>query len=367
MVFTSTQLTDSVTMDTSKCWFVPESQLNAPARLQPIVSVIENPEDIIKPGSPLLITLETFCINKNHDESHRVVDEDRRPRGQIEDKNDLLVRTRVKYGSEPLTESINFFELDVPAGKVNMDLLSEFIFSQESYSEKKRIWLEVEILEVDKGLRDNETLLEDLGGLKTEFGAIFPSLFPFSLMVGGAAKLAKLAALQESNEEVFRSHIDLLYALSHSAKGEAPLRPGAYIFFNELVKPVEASQYQLRKLELEYFTPSEREKNSPVRDDYVVIKMAPEIIEMGDSQDLRENQQLARILSHANEKDDESIRIEQRKVLKDFVGDALKFQDLGSFIDLKEMKELGTPLNDQQMQRFLELSKRLREVISALK
>jgi hypothetical protein len=128
---------------------------------------------------------------------------------------------------------------------------------------------------------------------------------------------------------------------------------------------VEAVQYRLRGLRLEYFTPSER--GNSVRDDYVVVKVVPALLVIRNDQDLRKNQQLATILNHGQGTDDQSALIEQREALKAFVGDALQFRDLQSFINLKEMKELDIPMTEKQLQTFLQLGRQLREVISAFK
>jgi hypothetical protein len=272
-----------------------------------------------------------------------------------------LIKSRVRYGADPPTETINFFGLDIPPGAVQDNLEFEYIFGKDNHSIKSPVWLEILITEVDKGLRANDALiLEGLKGMKGEFGAVFPTLIPFASTAGSVmATLAKLATMQQKDSLVFKSRVDF-----HSIfpGGEAKLRCGAYILFNQ---PVEAVQYRLRGLRLEYFTPSER--GNPVRDDYVVVKVVPALLVIRNDQDLRKNQQLATILNHGQGTDDQSALIEQREALKAFVGDALQFRDLQSFINLKEMKELDIPMTEKQLQTFLQLGRQLREVISAFK
>ena len=171
--------------------------------------------------------------------------------------------------------------------------------------------------------------------------------------------LAKLAALQQQNQVVFNSQVDF-YGLFPD--GEAKLRCGAYILFNQ---PTEAVKYRLRGLHLEYFAVADREL--AIQDDYVVIKVVPTLVSAGDGQELRKNQQVATILNHAESTDPQAVRDEQREALNALVGDALKFQDLESFINLKEMKDFGKPLSEPQMETFVELGRRLREIIGALK
>ncbi len=330
------------------CWFVPLSELDNPqgARLQRAFSPLSPTDRLVEEGGSFTITLETFLVRGNYDENRN--------------GNDLLVESRVKYGNEPITEAINFFGIDIKEGSLQENLEFEHIFGKENHSIKNRVWLEVSATEIDKGLQDNASALAGLQQMKANFGAVFSALIPFSGVVGNAVLgLAHLAELQQQNQVIFKSQVDF-YSLFPD--GEAKLRCGAYVLFNQ---PVEAVKYQLRGLHLEYFAIADKEQ--PTQDDYVVIKIVPAIVASGDDQELRKNQQLATILNHAQSDEDNAMRMAQRDAMKSFVGDALKFQDLQSFIDLKEMKDLGVSLSQQQMERFLDLNKRLREVINALK
>lgn len=330
------------------CWFVPLAELDNPqgARLQRAFSPLSPNDRLVEEGGSFTITLETFLIRGNYDENRS--------------GNDLLVQSRVKYGNEPTTEAINFFGIDLKEGSLQDNLEFEHIFGRENHSLKNRVWLEVSATEIDKGLQDNTSILAGLQHIKASFGAVFPTLIPFSGVAGSSLLgLVHLAELQKQNQVIFKSQVDF-YSLF--PEGEAKLRCGAYVLFNQ---PVEAVKYQLRGLHLEYFAIADKEQ--PIQDDYVVIKVVPAMIASGDDQELRKNQQLATILNHAQGDEDGSLRMAQREAMKSFVGDALKLQDLQSFIDLKAMKDLGVALSQQQMDRFLDLNKRLREIINALK
>jgi hypothetical protein len=330
------------------CWFVPLAELDNPqgARLQRAFSPLAPTDRLVEEGGSFTITLETFLIRGNYDENRS--------------GNDLLVQSRVKYGNEPTTEAINFFGIDIKEGSPQDNLEFEHIFGKENHSSKNRVWLEVSAIEVDKGLQDNNSVLAALRQVKAGFGAVFPTLIPFAGLAGNAVLgLANLAELQQQNQVVFKSQVDF-YSLF--PEGEAKLRCGAYVLFNQ---PVEAVKYQLRGLHLEYFAIADKEQ--PIQDDYVVIKVVPALVASGDDQELRKNQQLATILNHAQSDDDDAMRIAQRDVMKSFVGDALKFQDLQGFIDLKTRKDLGMVLSQPQMERLLDLNKRLGDIINALK
>ena len=268
--------------DVSKdtCWFVPLAELDNPqgARLQRAFSPLVPTDRLVEAGEAFTITLETFLVNKK--------DEDEKG------GNDLLVKSQVRYGSEPPIEAINFFEMDVPAGEVKDNFKFEHIFGRENYSPKDRVWLEVSIVEVDKGLNDETTVLEELSRINKQFGAVFPTLIPFAGPVSSAVLgLAKLAALQQQNKVVFNSQVDFYGLFSD---GEAKLRCGAYVLFHQLTEGV---KYRLRGLHLEYFAVADRELS--IQDDYVVIKVVPALVSSGDSQELRKNQQVAAILNHA--------------------------------------------------------------------
>ncbi len=330
------------------CWFVPLAELDNSegTRLQRAFSPLSPTDKLVEAGGAFTISLETFLVNKK--------DEDEKG------GNDLLVKSQVRYGSEPPTEAINFFGMDVPAGQVKDNLEFEHVFGKENHSPKNRVWIEVSIIEVDKGLNDETAVLAELSQMNKQFGAVFPTLIPFAGPVSSAVLgLAKLAALQQQNQVVFNSQVDFYGLFS---EGEAKLRCGAYILFNQ---PTEGVKYRLRGLHLEYFAVADREL--PIKDDYVVIKVVPALVSSGDGQELRRNQQVATVLNHAESRDSLSDRVGQIETLKSLVTDALSFQDLRSFIGLKEMKEFGKPLSDPQLETFVELGSRLREVISSLK
>lgn len=335
-------------INAATAWYVPLVELDKPegARLQRTEGKPASTDTLVQEGGSFTITLETFCINGHHDERS---------------DNDLLVRSRIKYGSAPLTEAINFFGADIPAGQVQENLLSEYIFSQENYDGRDRVYLEIDITEVDRNLAGDSSLLSGLQTIKADFGAIFPTLLPFAAVaVNTLSKLTKLTARRDDNKIVFKNSLDFSLV---GAEGEARLRCGAYILFNS---PVEAVQYRLRGLKIEYFTPSEQ--GNPVKDDYVVIKVVPVLLNTGHDEDLLENQQLAVVLSHANQKQaGMADRLSQRKFLQSFIQDAQKMRDLDRFLNLKGVIDLNLPLNPNQQETFLRLAQKFKGVIAALK
>ena len=55
--------------------------------------------------------------------------------------NDILVRSWVKYGSEPSAERIHFFHKDVPDEFIGENLPAEHIFFKQDHSENNRLHL----------------------------------------------------------------------------------------------------------------------------------------------------------------------------------------------------------------------------------
>lgn len=336
-------------INASAAWFVPLRALDTPkgAALQRAAGKPDANDTLVEDGGSFTITLETFCITGQHDDGSG---------------NDLLVRSRTKYGRAPLTETINFFGIDIPAGQVQENLISEYIFAQDIYDGRDRVYLDIDITEIDKGLARKGSPIDSFNALKADFGAIFPTLFPFSsIAVEAISTLEKMLTRRgDKNEIIFQNALDFSLV---GAEGEARLRCGAYVLFN---RPVEAVQYRLRELKLEYFTPSQQ--GQMVRDDYVVIKIVPALINTGQADQLMQNQQLALVLSHANQQQaDIGDRLAQRTFLQEFVQDAQKTREVKQFLTLKDILDAGLDLSPQQRETYLRLAKNLRGIIAILK
>ncbi|NEP63774.1 MAG: hypothetical protein F6K31_43930, partial [Symploca sp. SIO2G7] len=210
-------------------WFVPLNDLDAeagarlkPADLQPSVA-----DSLANEGDAFLITMESLLIVRTYDRKS---------------DNDLLVRSRVKYGNDPILEAINFFENDVPAGAVRNNLLCEYVYARRQNSKLDRIHLEVEVMDLPGDVSLNQEISKGLKVIKSAFGAVLSSLLPF----GGVAfdVMKKVNGVRSDKRRIFFSNLDLY---GTGGEGEARLRYGAYVFFQ---KPVDGRQYKLHKLQV---------------------------------------------------------------------------------------------------------------------
>ncbi len=327
----------------SKYWFVPltEIQNENGAKLRTAGSKVIVGDQLVKEGEAFTVSLESFYVKEKLEDSG----------------NDLLVRSWIKYGGEPTVERIHFFQKDVPEDFLGENLPAEHMFSKQDHSEDNRVSITLEITEIDRGLKANKSISENISEVTNTFGGVFPAILPFIGMASNVVGLlGKLSALMEKNTQVFQSTIDL-YAKDSF---ETPLRYGAYIFFLQEVK---AAMYKLLDLKLK---PASKQIDSPLHD-YVVIKIVPGIIHSGSTTDdeLLMNQQLASVLSQLDEgeKKDDGKRQQHLHFLQETIKAAHNMKELDYFYRLKRKKKLGITLNETQQKRFLEIAEKLEDYI----
>ena len=320
-------------------WFVPLDELDAAAgaslRLAEVAPVATDP--VAKDGDSFLVTLETLLIVKAYDSRS---------------DNDLLVRSRLKYGNDPIVEAINFFENDVPAGVVRNNLLCEYIYSQETYSKLDRVHLEVEVMELPGDISLNKDIGRGLNVIKDTFGMVLSSFLPF----GGVAfdVMEKVNTVRKERRRIFLSTLDLY---GDGGEGEARLRYGAYVFFRE---PVDGSKFKLQKLQLKHR--SSEESNKPFPYDYIVVKIVPAPIRVGSNEEITlKNQKLATVLGAINGQLDTTVG--HPRFNKDFIPDADKLLKLAQLYSLKKRKNAQETLDDVQTKLYQKLLQELKEFI----
>ncbi|MGC1306584.1 MAG: hypothetical protein WA885_05095 [Phormidesmis sp.] len=343
-------------LDSKTCWFVPWKELSNLdnvenpdyGKLRKTDSEFSESDTFLEAGSPFTISLETFSIQGSHDNSGT---------------NDLLVRTFVRYGDEPKTETINFFGMGVSAESFVENLEYEHVFSRQDFSENARVWIALEILEVDKGL-EKESISAGLGKMRARFGAIFPALIPFATVAGVAVNaISGLQTLRKSasqNKKILSSQLDL-YAKAVSG-GDAPLRCGAYVFFNEELQGVQyrlGSGFKLKRA-------AEKDKNVPILHDYAVIKITKGFINSGkDPKEILKHQELAKVLSQEDEGASEEQRSAHFDFLAQLVENANKIKDIDYYRQVtmaaKSFDRQPTPA---QQDRLVEIKTRLGQYIS---
>mgnify|MGYP001793932058 FL=1 len=333
-------------LESNKYWFVSlnEIQNEQGAKLRPARSKVLEKDRLIKEGEAFTISLESFYVKGNYD--------------QDSSGNYLLVRSWMKYGNEPTAERVHFFQKDVPDEFIGENLPAEHILSKQDHSENNRLFISLDITEIDRGLKASSSINNTISTISGTFGAVFTSILPFA---GVASDLVDLLdkLRNRKNISVFNSSLDL-YAQDNF---EYPLRYGAYVFFKEEVQGI-----MYRLLDLKLKPVSEQLWRQKPLHDYVVIKVVPGIIHSGDSSELLSNQQIASVLSQLDEngRNDESKRTEHFKFLQDTIKSANDMQELDYFYDLKLQQKLGKELSESEMQRYLEIAKKLQKYIPDL-
>lgn len=319
-------------------WFVPIDELDAaagaPLRMSDAKPSTTDP--LVNEGDSFLVTLESLLIVEHHDSKS---------------DNDLLVRSRLKYGNDPIVEAINFFENDVPAGMVKNNLLCEYIYSQETYSQLDRVHLEVEVMELPGEISLNQNISKGLNVIKNTFGVVLSSFLPF----GGVAfdVMKKVNTVRQEKRRIFFSNLDLYGA---GGEGEARLRYGAYVFFQE---PIDGSKYKLHQLQVKHLAPEDGARPCP--HDYIVVKIVPTLIRVGSNEELAlNNQKLATVLGTMDGQMDNSARHPNFKRL---VPDANKLRQLALFYSLQKRKDAREMLDQAQTALYQKLLRELQDFI----
>lgn len=323
-------------------WFVPLAELDAEegSKLRRAdIKPSEADNDLVNEGDSFLVTLESLLIVEKHDRRS---------------DNDLLVRSRLKYGNEPLTEAINFFANDVLPGRVQNNLLSEYVYSREEYSEADRVHLEVEVMELKGDISLDQEIMGGLKAIKDNFGIVFSSFLPFGDVAFEV--MDRLNTVRGERQRIFVSNLNLY---GEGGEGESRLRYGAYVFFKE---PVDGSKYRLHKLQVEHLTP--KDSATPVPHDYVVVKIVPVLIQVGSDEELAlNNQQLAAVLKPTNGQADSVSRKGHLDFVQSFMRDAKKLRDLDVFYGLQKLKDSQESLTEIQVEKYQKLLQELREYI----
>lgn len=318
-------------------WFVPLNELDADtgARLRPAdIKPSTASDSLVQEGDSFLVTLESLLIVKKYDRKSN---------------NDLLVRSRLHYGDDPDVEAINFFANDVPAGVVVDNLLCEYIYSQEQYSQLNRVHLAVEVMELPGRISRNDNITKGLGIIKNTFGMVLSSLVPF----GGIAYDVIKDVNTYRSDRIFFSELDLYGA---GGEGEARLRYGAYIFFKERI---DGSKFKLHKLQLKHLAPEE--SATPFPHDYIVVKVVPTLIRVGSNEEMTlKYQKLATVLGNAKGQLDDTVTPPK---FDRSTSDAQKLRNLALLYSLQKRQAARETLNEAQTKLYQKLRQELQEFI----
>jgi len=147
--------------------------------------------------------------------------------------NDILIASKSAIGSDPQVERVHFYGKDIPPGEMITDLFANNVLIVDEYSGRERLWLEINIVEVDTDDGERLATITALQSLVERTGAAFPVLapyaYPFSRVISAVNKIfSKL----ERDQDVIRVPFSL-YPSTQLTRGRAPLQAGVYVIFPE--------------------------------------------------------------------------------------------------------------------------------------
>lgn len=153
--------------------------------------------------------------------------------GFLRGGNDILIASKSAIGSNPPVERIHFYGKDIPAGEMISNLFANNVLIVDEYTAKERLWLEINIIEVDTDDGERMATITALQSLVKRTGAAFPVLapyaYPFSRVISA---INKIFSKLERNQEVIRVPFSL-FPSGQITRGRAPLQVGVYVVFPE--------------------------------------------------------------------------------------------------------------------------------------
>ena len=79
--------------------------------------------------------------------------------GFLRGDNDVLVLSAASLGEKPAVQRVHYYEEELPAGTVLKDFIAETMYVCDDYSGTDRLWMELNIVEVDTDTGERKALL----------------------------------------------------------------------------------------------------------------------------------------------------------------------------------------------------------------
>jgi hypothetical protein len=188
--------------------------------------------------------------------------------GIFRGRNDVLLLTKSSLGAQPEVERIHYYEEGVAAGKPLKNLLANSVFVTDDYNGKDRLWLEMNVLEIDTDTGERKAAIQAFQGLAATAGAVFPAAVPYAFGVSAAVTVVeKLVSALERDEKVVK--VPLSLHADEPSPGRAPLQVGSFIAFSQ---PVDPEKFRLDKNGSVF----QRANNKPSEVSYCVFSVRPE-------------------------------------------------------------------------------------------
>jgi hypothetical protein len=150
--------------------------------------------------------------------------------GIFRGENDILITTRTSLGQQPLVERIHFFEKEIEKGQPITNLFSNSVFVSDDYNGNDRLYIELNIIEVDSDMGERKAATSAFQSLATTAGAVFPAIVPYALATSAAVGVVeKLMTALEKDKNVIKIPIALYPG--RQRRGYTPLQEGTYVVF----------------------------------------------------------------------------------------------------------------------------------------
>lgn len=372
----------------NRYWFVPRRRLFVPrgantpqasARLRASRSLrradspIESGVDqMVEDGQPFSIVVRSIHAAENFDQAN-------------ESHNDLLVRSWVRYGSDPEIELLHCFQADVPPLVVlhGQAIASPHVLAHERHQVDKRVWVKVQVVDVDsRKLKRVAQVLrsERVEAIAQATGAVFPGTLPFlhSVIEDATPLFHGLRELVGNTDDVI---LDQTLDFLSQDSGETPFRYGVYVFFQEAI---DASIYQLHEFALELKGALVSDIGGDMDDAqgnpraidaasaipaYVVLEVMPTVFnpmtETAQTTLLRQ-QQLAAGLRFPDDDGSDGPLTKRFEYLQGLFKKATQLDDVLDYLRLRQLHQAGQTLNGFESKRFLDLENRLSDYVDLI-
>jgi hypothetical protein len=160
--------------------------------------------------------------------------------GFLRGDNDVLVLSAASLGEKPAVQRVHYYEEELPAGTVLKDFIAETMYVCDDYSGTDRLWMELNIVEVDTDTGERKALLSAFKSFAVTAGAVFPATLPYSMAASGIfSAIEKLVSALETDEPALKVPVTL-YPPDRMG---APLQRGSFVVF---ANPVEGGDYELQ-------------------------------------------------------------------------------------------------------------------------
>jgi hypothetical protein len=158
--------------------------------------------------------------------------------GFLRGDNDILVTTRASLGEQPVVRRVHYYEQGLPAGTPLKNFLASTAHLCDDYSGVDRLWLEMDIVEMDTDAGERAALLSAFKALAASAGAVYPQVLPYTAVASGlVGTLSKLLSVLERDDPAIRVPMTLY---GPDRPNDPPLQTGRYVVF---ANPVDGNMW----------------------------------------------------------------------------------------------------------------------------